>query len=665
MEMPGLASFISRDDVAALLEDHRNRTLSQLGSLVPHNVWRDIKTFRSDESDYDDDEVEFESPGIHLLYSSGWHPPVCHFRNDKGRWSDEECVALGGDMWYIHIDIEQRATDSSTELVVCEKSHTNWDNKPGGENRNYKIDEKGVYLLRDGQLRRLKHWSNVGVVDLLYGIDQAARLAKGTHIIYFTGWTTPHIHFNQPKGGWTTSPGFRCAKFGADGVFHAAVPSHGLEFVFNDGEGCWDHAFGGCNYVLREPGIYFIFDGAVLRPADLHQRDYLFRLVSLGVDDALKKASSPTSKRSSTEAVSPSSASTRASTQSPSLPPTSPPASPPQSPGSSRLPAGLVNLNNTCFLNASLQCFAGIPSFANGLRDKVTTNSPKLTRSFAKVLNDLSRIPRPHPAFECTGLHAKLRSVAPYLFDANQQDAHECVRVLLDQLHEGLKKALGPPCLTCQSELERGLQQGFASVEQAAHTWWMYYLNGDSMHMRTLVNELSMGQLHSRVKCTVCGRFSDTFEPFLDLSLPLARSSQTVSLFSCVESYFAQETLEGKEVNRATKQLSVTHAPEMLFLHIKRFSSSLSKVHTPLDFPMRLENELATRFFCGAEYDLLGLVRHIGQHQAGHYMAYVLRDGRWYCFDDDRVHLVSTGMRQTSIAQMYVRMGGCRRCAAD
>ncbi|CEM10923.1 unnamed protein product [Vitrella brassicaformis CCMP3155] len=126
--------------------------------------------------------------------------------------------------------------------------------------------------------------------DLLYDIDQTSRGVAKMHILYFTGWTSPNIHFKRPSGRWTTPPGVQCDAFGADGVFHAVVPSHA--FVFTDGKGCWDHVPGGCNYVLRESGLYFVIDGAVLRPVDLRQRQHLLPLVNRGVDAALKKAPS-------------------------------------------------------------------------------------------------------------------------------------------------------------------------------------------------------------------------------------------------------------------------------------------------------------------------------------------------------------------------------------
>jgi len=198
-------------------------------------------------------------------------------------------------------------------------------------------------------------------------------------------------------------------------------------------------------------------------------------------------------------------------------------------------------------------------------------------------------------------------------------------------------------------DFERQLKkEGVNSQIEAAERWWSHFLESNN----TLIAETFSGQLRSRVKCTMCGTTSDTFDPFFDLSLPLERAPR-LSLHTCVESFFDEEILGQpghqhyfcevcKQKRRATKQLSITHVPKLLLVHLKRFSSTLTKVRTAVDIPMRLEKgEWMDKFFCGAEYDLLGVVQHTGVSQGGHYVAYAKRNSKWYLFDDDRVHLVS------------------------
>ncbi|CEM00931.1 unnamed protein product [Vitrella brassicaformis CCMP3155] len=132
------------------------------------------------------------------------------------------------------------------------------------------------------------------------------------------------------------------------------------------------------------------------------------------------------------------------------------------------------------------------------------------------------------------------------------------------------------------------------TVVQAAERWWSHFLESNN----TLIAETFSGQLRSRVKCTMCGTTSDTFDPFFDLSLPLERAPR-LSLHTCVESFFDEEILGQpghqhyfcevcKQKRRATKQLSITHVPTLLLVHLKRYSSMLSGVRTTVDVQMRL-----------------------------------------------------------------------------
>ncbi|CEM16619.1 unnamed protein product [Vitrella brassicaformis CCMP3155] len=310
------------DQAKPLLCDPDALTLAQLGSLLPLDLWQRV--------DISDTKVGFKRPGIHILYRSDWHPPICHFNHGTGEWTDEECIRFNQDLWYVHI------LHPTVEFLMCNKSHSEWDNAtsppPLRHKFSYHVERGGVYLLQGGELYGLR--SGVDYVDLLCILDRMARASAEAHVLYFTHWTSPHIHFRKPNSRWTEPAGIVCNAFSGR-VWHAAMPFyHGVSFLLHDGDGSfWDRAPGNGNYVLRDAGLYLLVEGRILRPECLRRRQNLLRFVVPGLKLALADASAgPFAKPSM--AASPGSSPTTRTTQPPSLPTSSPPGSPSYSPSS-------------------------------------------------------------------------------------------------------------------------------------------------------------------------------------------------------------------------------------------------------------------------------------------------------------------------------------------
>lgn len=77
-----------------------------------------------------------------------------------------------------------------------------------------------------------------------------------------------------------------------------------------------------------------------------------------------------------------------------------------------------------------------------------------------------------------------------------------------------------------------------------------------------------------------CNHCSDTFDPFLDLSLEIVKAD---SLYKALAHFTAKEQLDGGERHyqcqrcrqkvKALKQLTIHKAPDVLIVHLKRFGS--------------------------------------------------------------------------------------------
>lgn len=112
------------------------------------------------------------------------------------------------------------------------------------------------------------------------------------------------------------------------------------------------------------------------------------------------------------------------------------------------------------------------------------------------------------------------------------------------------------------------------------------------------VHKLFGGRFCSRVHCKKCGYNSDTFDTFLDVSLPLTRN--TARLEDCFDVFTEADQLSGanrykcekcKTLVNATKSLSINKVPYVLTVHIKRFSPLRQKISMSIAYPETLNLE--------------------------------------------------------------------------
>ncbi|KAJ4955135.1 hypothetical protein NE237_011918 [Protea cynaroides] len=159
---------------------------------------------------------------------------------------------------------------------------------------------------------------------------------------------------------------------------------------------------------------------------------------------------------------------------------------------------------------------------------------------------------------------------------------------------------------------------------------------------------------------------------------------EAISLFSCLEAFLKEEPLGPddmwycptcKEHRQATKKLDLWRLPEILVVHLKRFSYSRylkNKLDTLVNFPIHnldLSKYIKTKGD-GPQlhvYELYAISNHYGGLGGGHYSAYakLIDEDRWYHFDDSHVSPVNEDEIRTSAAynkqavQLLVDKIGC------
>uniref|UniRef100_A0A8C2ED83 Ubiquitin carboxyl-terminal hydrolase n=1 Tax=Cyprinus carpio TaxID=7962 RepID=A0A8C2ED83_CYPCA len=332
---------------------------------------------------------------------------------------------------------------------------------------------------------------------------------------------------------------------------------------------------------------------------------------------------------------------------------------------------GLRNLGNTCFMNSILQCLSNTQSLRdyclhNSHRRDLNNNSrtnTALMEEFAKLIQTMWTSSSSE-AVSPSEFKTQIQRYAPRFVGYNQQDAQEFLRFLLDGLHNEVNRVTVRP---------RGNMEDFDHLpdEEKGKKMWAKYLERED----SKIVDLFVGQLKSSLTCSECGYCSTVFDPFWDLSLPIAKGYGEVSLMDCMRLFTKEDVLDGDEKptcyrckarRRCTKKFTVQKFPKILVLHLKRFSEArirTSKLSTFVNFPMKdLDlREFASDRSSSAVYNLYAVSNHSGTTMGGHYTAYCCNpeNGEWYTYNDSRVTPMSTSQVRSSDAYVlfYERAG--------
>jgi len=234
---------------------------------------------------------------------------------------------------------------------------------------------------------------------------------------------------------------------------------------------------------------------------------------------------------------------------------------------------GLTNIGNTCFMNSMIHCLSNtVPLreyiLSSRCKDELNSSSKmkgKLMTCFIDLLKQLWAADT-KGAVTPRNFKSQIQKFSPRFGGYEQQDSQEFLRFLLEGLHEDINKV--------KVRSKKGVPEfhNLSAQEQAAKTWLWYKSKDDSY-----IFDLFVGQLESALKCSECRNVSLTFDPFWDLSLPIAKSfysNEQTQLEECLSNFTKEETLDGDEKpfcekckarRKMTKKLSIHKFQRYLF----------------------------------------------------------------------------------------------------
>lgn len=288
----------------------------------------------------------------------------------------------------------------------------------------------------------------------------------------------------------------------------------------------------------------------------------------------------------------------------------------------SGVPKGLINLGNTCYMNAVLQSLYSIEPFRELILR--STHDKLLTSELADLFKSMKNSSVPVSPNDFKYAFSRHQSKFSGL---GQQDAQEFLHYLINAIHEEANQASKRPRRSVPPR----------APKTADEAWRQYR---DIVDDSPLV-DLVVGQLCSTIICSQCHNKSHCWDPFWDLSLPLVRGRYNSKLSDIIQEFTAKETLDSDErpicsqcekVTKSTKQIDLSRLPQLLILHLKKFTNDGYKLTSP---EIKIDKQLT--FNQMTTYTLKACISHHGHSSSsGHYTSHCEYASKWFHFNDDR-----------------------------
>lgn len=189
---------------------------------------------------------------------------------------------------------------------------------------------------------------------------------------------------------------------------------------------------------------------------------------------------------------------------------------------------GIRNISNSCYLSASLQCLSHAVGLTNyflkgQFRSELNPQNPlgtggKIAIGYAKLLKELWFDTK--ESIAPVHLKSVIAKFKKQFNNSEQQDSQELLSVLLDGLHEDLNRVRQKPLVPV-------LESDGTDDTRAARESWKNHLKRN----QSIIVDMMHGLYKSTVQCPDCNKVSVTFEPYMNLTLPIPEIKMVTKQF--------------------------------------------------------------------------------------------------------------------------------------
>ena len=294
---------------------------------------------------------------------------------------------------------------------------------------------------------------------------------------------------------------------------------------------------------------------------------------------------------------------------------------------------GLQNLQNTCFMNSSLQCLSHIKILYNKLKESKREGN-QLTEYFYKML-ELMHEKKENKVFKPSDIFRAMCLKFPKYKSRQQQDANEFISNFLIAIHRELNSNY--------IHKKKFFDISNSEMKVAFDDFYFYEEN------KSPIIDIFYGNL---ININTCINGHITYYDFsafnmLELSIFKLRDKAKIDLESLIKQNAENGPLGINEFCPKCQKKSPSflaiklfNAPDILIIFINRVINNIY-YNNFIDFPTTLnldgfimEDKNSSKIF-----ELIGIINHSGSANFGHYTAECKNfiDGKWYYFNDSWV----------------------------
>lgn len=286
---------------------------------------------------------------------------------------------------------------------------------------------------------------------------------------------------------------------------------------------------------------------------------------------------------------------------------------------------GFVNLGNTCYLNAALQCLLHTPPLTNYvLREiaeqdlyKKRVNACLLANEYISLTKAYWRQPDSRALDPCR-LRDALCKLRKQFASQQPHDAHEALEALLAGLHDALARM--PRMLNSPAQAGVDGEAWEADCRACGYS---------------IVTEVFQGQAECVVRCAEAGHRSVTHEHFRGLSLDVQDDTAVEqAIHAQLRAQPVEYALPDGRQARALQTRRFLYLPLILVLHLKRCDGAAHGNRATVEYPAVLS--LASAAAARNEYHLFAACFH----RDGHYTVACQSTGEWRVMNDAFVERV-------------------------
>ena len=328
---------------------------------------------------------------------------------------------------------------------------------------------------------------------------------------------------------------------------------------------------------------------------------------------------------------------------------------------------GLQNIGSTCYMNATLQCFIHISKFISFFKklNANTLSNDSLSISFKNLIDhlwneDLSPKQLENNYYIPTDFRKKIANKSPLFQNDEANDAKDLVNFIIMTLHEELNKA-NNNIINSNFNFQNGM------IDQTNQKLvFQTFINEFRKNNQSIISDLFYAMNLSVTQCNICKKKLYNYQIYYFLVFPLEEVRKfkyqknmnnfqffnnmnnlpnEVSIYDCFDYEQKINYMIGQNKmycnyckfnNDCIMSTTLVTGPDVLILLLNRGKGIQFNVKINFVEYLNLEKYIEIKN-TGFNYELLGVITHIGESgQGGHFIAYC-RDpftGSWSKFND-------------------------------